>query len=152
MKNCLRVIKNNKYFIPNSTILLGEELETLTDETGNRLCVVMPKLVVDNDALHSLAVSIRVYAPDIISASAIERYGISNNLALSDYKQVNYDAFVANPNQENADKLEEELKGTGVNCIVTQSPDYEKWLDRMGYSLKASTEDGRYFIWYKAEQ
>lgn len=151
MKNCLRVIKNNKYFIPSSTILLGDELEKLTDETENQLCVVMPKLVVDNDALHSLAVSIRAYAPDIISAAAMERYTMSNNSALSEYKQVNYDAFVANPNQENADKLERELDGTGVNCIVTQSPNYEEWFDGMGYVLKASTEDGRYFIWYKAE-
>lgn len=149
--NSLRVMKNNKYFIPNSTILLGEELEKLTDETGDQLCVVMPKLVVDNDALHSLAVSIRAYAPDIISASAMERYTMSNNPALSEYKQVNYDAFVADPNQENADKLEKELDGTRVNCIVTQSPDYKERFDGMGYSLKASTEDGRYFIWYKAE-
>ena len=51
------------------------------------MCVVMPKLVVDNDALHSLAVSIRAYAPDIISASAMERYTMSYNPALSEYKQ-----------------------------------------------------------------
>ena len=147
--NCLRVIKGNKYFIPNSTIFLGEKLEKLANETDRKLCVIMPNMVIDNDTLHSLSVSVRAFAPDIISASAIGRYYVNDGSKLSEYKQINYDQFVAYPDENTMNALEDELEGIGVNCIVTQSSNYKEWFDQMGYSFYSSTEDGRYYIWYK---
>lgn len=149
LKNCLRVIKGNKYFIPNSTIFLGEKLEELSNETERKLCVIMPNMVIDNDTLHSLSVSVRAFAPDIISASAIGRYYVNDGSKLSEYKQINYDQFVAYPDENTMNALEDELEGIGVNCIVTQSSNYKEWFDQMGYSFYSSTEDGRYYIWYK---
>lgn len=149
LKKCLKVIRGNKYFIPNSTIFLGEKLEELANETDQKLCVIMPNMVIDNDTLHSLSVFVRAFAPDIISASAIERYNVNDGSELSEYKQVNYDQFVAYPDENTMNALEDELEGTGVNCIVTQSPNYKEWFDQMGYSFYSSTEDGRYYIWYK---
>ena len=149
LKNCLRVIKGNKYFIPNSTIFLGEKLEELSNETDRKLCVIMPNMVIDNDTLHSLSVSVRAFAPDIISASAIGRYYVNDGSKLSEYKQINYDQFVAYPDENTMNAFEDELEGTGVNCIVTQSSNYKEWFDQMGYSFYSSTEDDRYYIWYK---
>lgn len=145
----MRVIKGNKYFIPNSTIFLGEKLEELSNETDRKLCVIMPNMVIDNDTLHSLSVSVRAFAPDIISASAIGRYYVNDGSKLSEYKQINYDQFVAYPDENTMNAFEDELEGTGVNCIVTQSSNYKEWFDQMGYSFYSSTEDDRYYIWYK---
>lgn len=148
-KQCLSVIKNNIYFAPDSTINLGKKLEELAGETENQLCVVMPKLVSIDGTLHSLAVSIRSFAPDIISASAAERFPVNNGSKLEGYKQETYDAFAADPDDEKAKLFEKEINQIGANCVVFQNSGYDEWMKEMGYCYYSSTADNSYQIWYK---
>lgn len=151
LKQCLSVMKNNIYFTPNSTINLGQELENLAEKTQEQLCVVMPKLVSVDGTLHSLAVSIRSFAPDIISASAAERFPVNNGSNLEGYKQETYDAFVANPDDEKAKLFEAEINHIGANCVVLQNSGYDEWMKDMGYCYYSSTSDNSYEIWYKEQ-
>lgn len=145
----LSVIKNNKYFIPNSTIALGNALEQLSEEVEEQLYVVTPKMIIMDGSLHSLAVILRTYAPDIIVASAAERFPVNDGSALSQYKQTKYDSFAAAPSQESAAAFEEEISTINANCVVVQNPNCAEWLEKMGFSLYAKVEEGSYYIWYK---
>lgn len=149
IKYCLSVIKNNKYFIPESTVELGEKLESIADDTGEKLHVVTPKIEIVDGVMHPVSIMMRIYAPDIVSVSASERYPANDGSDLSEYKQQAYDTFVTNPTNETADAFEQEIEGLGVNCIVVRNPQCGEWLQNMGYSLQDETGAGGYYIWCK---
>lgn len=148
IKNSLKVILNNRYFIPNSTILLGEKLEQLSKETEEQLYVVSSEWVNIDQTPHGMAVMLRTYAPDIISVSATARYPVNNGSPLESYDQNVYAQFVAEPSEENGLAFEKEIDKVGVNCIVVQDEKCSEWLNDMGYELYSITEDGIYYIWY----
>lgn len=151
IKHCLNVIRNNIYFIPDSTIELGRKLNTLSKESEEKLNVVTPKMIIMDGSLHALAIMLRIYAPDIVPISAAERFPVHNGTPLSEYKQLKYDAFAATPSDETAKEFEEEIANMNVGCIVVQNEACGKWLENMGYSLYDKTQEGSYFIWYKPQ-
>lgn len=149
IRQCLSVIKNNIYFMPDSTIELGEKLNALSQECDERLRVVTPELVVMDGALHSLPVMLRIYAPEIIPVSAAERFPVQDSSALSDYHQLTYDAFVTSPSDETAMAFSDEIDELNVRCVVVQNEACGDWMIKMGYRLYDKVEEGPYFIWYK---
>lgn len=149
VKGCLRVIRNNIYFAPDSTIVLGDSLEQLTKEIDEQLYVVTPEWVEDNQAPHALAVILRTFAPDIVSVSASGRFPVNNGSPLEFYNQDAYAKFVAEPNEKNSAAFEKELDKAEVNCVVTQNTNCSEWLRNMGYELYSVTKDNFYYIWYR---
>lgn len=149
VKNCLQVIWQNKDFIPNSTVQLGKVLEKLSAISDKKLYVVSPQIVGVDGASHALAVILRTFAPDIVSVSAAVRFPVNNGSALTGYQQKTYDAFVAEPNEENSKAFEEEIGKVGTNCVVVQNPACSEWLEQMGYELYSATPDHLYYVWYR---
>lgn len=150
IKHSLKVILNNPYFIPNSTIFLGEKLEQLSKDTEEQLYVVSPEWVEADQTTHAMAVMLRTYAPDIISLSAVPRYPVNNGLPLEAYNQDKYAHFVMEPNEKTSLAFEKEISKAGVNCIVVQNENCSQWLEDMGYELYSLTEDHFYYIWYRS--
>ncbi len=149
VKYSLSVVWNNKYFIPNSTVFLGEKLEQLSKNKGEKLYVVSPEWVEIDQTTHALAVMLRTYAPDIVSVSAAGRYPVNNGTWLEEYDQSAYDQFAVNPNMQTSLELEEELENKEVNCIVVNNEQCAQWLENMGFELYDVTEDDFYSIWYR---
>ena len=149
IKYCLSVIKNNKYFIPETTVELGEKLGDIADNTDEKLYVVTPKIEIVDGVMHPVSIMMRIYAPEIVSVSAAERYPTNDGSDLSKYTQQTYDAFVAEPTNETAYAFEQEIGKLGVNCIVVKNPQCGEWLQNMGYCLKDETVVGGYYIWCK---
>lgn len=149
VKNCLHVIWHNKDFIPNSTMQLGEVLEKLSHESGEKLYVVAPQIVGVDGTSHALSVILRTFAPDIVSVSAAVRFPVNNGSALSDYKQETYDAFVEAPDEKNSEAFEKEISKVGTNCVVVQNPECAQWMEKMGYELYSVVGDNLYYVWYR---
>lgn len=149
VKNSIKVILGNKYFMPESTIKLGEELEKLTKESGEKLYVVTPNWVYPNGAMHGLSVMIRTYAPDIVSVSAVERFPVNNGSPAASFEQEKYMQFSSDPNEESSEAFKEQADAAGVNCIVSQNEACTEWLEDMGYVLYSEIEEGPYYIWYR---
>lgn len=149
VKKCIQVIRQNKYFAPTSTIRLGEQLEKLSDVSDEKLYVTSPTWVLPDDAMHGLAVTLRTYAPDIVSVSAVERFPVKGDSPLADYDQGTYTVFASTPNEESAAAFEQQIEKTGINCVVVQNKDCAKWLEEMGFQLYTFVEENSYYIWYK---
>ena len=145
MKKCFSVMRHNIYFTPDSTIELGHKLEKLAKGRHEKLSVIMPKAVIDNDAIHFLAVSIRTFAPDIVSLSALERFSGTNEKKYQGYTQQKYDGFVANPNENTYNAFKNEIKKLDADCIVTKNLNCGKWLEKDGDQYY--TMVGEYYIW-----
>lgn len=149
IKNALATIKNNPYFVPNSTIDLGESLNRLSEESEDMIKVVTPTVVVMEGAYHPLPVMLRIYAHDIIPVSAAVRYPTNDGSALSKYKQQYYDSFISDPSDETYSAFKEEIKDLDVNCIVVYDEECALWLEKDGYELYDTVGDNLYYIWYR---
>ncbi len=148
LASCFQVFKENTKAVPNSTMYLGEALEELAAEEGSTIRVIMPKFVIDNDAYHCLAVSVRAFAPDIVSVSANERFRVNSDETISTYFQENYDAFITEPNdKEKVEAFGEEIQGRSIDCIVTLRSDLEEPMKELGYSYYGCSRDGSYYLW-----
>lgn len=145
----LKTILENPYFIPGSTIKLGEELKKLSEENGEELRVVLPEGVPMNGTVHNLAVQIRTFAPNIIVLSAINRYRVDKDSDLEGYSQEYYDKFVVDPSDETSDFFEKELNKYRINCIVVNKAECGPYLREMGYRLNVEINKGEYYIWSK---
>lgn len=145
MKWCFSVMRHNIYFTPDSTIELGHKLEDIAKARHEKLYVIMPKAVIDNNAIHFLAVSIRTFAPDIVSLSALERFSGTDEKKYEGYTQQKYDGFVADPNENTYKAFKNEIKKLDADCIVTKNQNCGEWLEKDGYQYYAMA--GEYYIW-----
>lgn len=147
VRGALKTIYYNPYFFPNGTIELSDKLELLSNETGEKLRVVSPEVVGLNGAYHTLSVQLRIYAPDLISVSAADRYA-GEGEELYGYNQEVYEAFASNPNDETARDFEEMLKKYDVNCVIIANNNSNDYLERMGFKMYDYAA-GYLSIWYK---
>lgn len=150
VKYNLRTILENPYFVPNSTIALGNTLEEVEETTGERVQAVMPEGVDLNGTVHNLAVQIRTFAPDIVSVSASGRYPVSAESGLQGYSQEYYNAFIEEPSEQTMKPFEEELDKFGVNCVVVKKAECGEYLRTAGYELFEVINDGEYYVWYSS--
>lgn len=147
----LAVIKNNLFFIPESTRELGEKLNDLSSESEEPLYIVAPKMVTRDSALHPLATMLRIYAPKVVVVSAVERYPVNDGTALGKYVQSEFENFEQAPSDESARRFWEEIGEMDINCIVVQNEECGKWMEEKGYSLYEEVS-GLYYIWYRQSQ
>lgn len=149
IRDSLRTIKNNIYFMPDSTIDLGEKLDQLSDQTDETIKVVTPSMVIVDGALHPLPVMLRIYAPDIIPVSAAVRFPTNNGSELSEYTQQYYDSFASEPSDETYALFRKEIENLDVNCIIVYDGRCTPWLEKDNFELYDTAGDGMYRIWYK---
>lgn len=145
----LDIILHNPYFIPNSTIHLGEQLERLSGEKGEKIYVASIESSGIDGTIHNLATQLRTFAPDIVSVSAVGRYGVSQNTELYGYNQEYYDDFLWNPSDKTAEKFKREADEYGVNCVVVNNQECGIYLQKIGYELYSVVDDNVYYVWVK---
>lgn len=145
----IKVLLNNRKFMPNATIELGQELEETTKRTSETLYVLSPEFVGVDQAVHTLCTQLRIVAPDVVSVSAIERYPVDETSELYGYDQSKFDKFVANPDEQTSLQLEKEIIKYNINCIVTQNEACGKYLEKIGFMEANPVGNGTYYVWYK---
>lgn len=149
IRQSLGTIKDNAYFMPNSTIELGEKLDRLSEESEETIQVVTPTMVSLDGALHPLPVMLRIYAPDIVPVSAALRFPANDGSSLSEYTQQYYDLFISDPSDETYEVFKNEIQDLNVNCIVVYNKECAPWLESDGYEIYDTVGEELYYIWYK---
>lgn len=145
----IQILLHNRKFLPNATIELGEELETVSEETGEQLYVLSPQWVGVNDAAHSLSIQLRTVAPSVISVSASDRYKVDEKCELYGYDQSKYDEFTYDPNDQTLDALKVQIEKYNINCIVAQNEKCGEYLKTIGFQKESVIGGGTYFVWFK---
>lgn len=147
----------NKKIIPDSTIMLGEQLTRLSNSVDEEINMIMPEGVVASGHVHSVAIIIRTFAPKINSISAIGRFGVGDETDFSSFsaeEQSKLDAFIANPTPENQDNFKNMLDKYPINCIVLPTAEDNEYLYDIGFTsfTKFSDFEGNiaYNIYYRA--
>ncbi len=151
-----KTVWQNKAIIPSSTIKLGSKLTTLANQRNKAINVIMPEGVMADGDMHSVAIIIRTFAPQIRSISAIGRFGTCETGAFADYnadEQRIFDNFLVNPNTDTADELEKMLLRYPINCIVLPTSEDNLYIESMGFESFDKIDDinagVRYNIYYK---
>lgn len=151
-----KTVWQNKAIIPSSTIELGSKLTTLANQRNKAINVIMPEGVMADGDMHSVAIIIRTFAPQIRSISAIGRFGTCETGAFADYnadEQRIFDNFLVNSNTDTADELEKMLLRYPINCIVLPTSEDNLYLESMGFESFDKIDDinagVRYNIYYK---
>lgn len=146
----------NPMFIPESTVELGELLETRYSETEQTNYIIMPERVWPYSIHHPSAVIIRSVSPNSISVSAALRYGNPEIGVLegytSDNQQLYYD-FMADPNEDSFNSFKEILDTYPINCIVTQNTNSQDYLLSEDFYLYGSVletnDEVHYYVYVK---
>lgn len=146
------ILRENKYFSPQSLVILGETLEKLSNESDNKIYALMPEGVGVYGVNCSLAISIRQFAPSIVSLSAYTRYPGTCEKDFLDYDGNNqrvYDEFVTTKSDKSVEALENILEKYPINCIVTISP-FSKEMKELGFKkYNAISNQNSYYIYYR---
>lgn len=74
-----KIFMENPYFAPSSVIHLGKELEELSKKSNKQIVVMTNEGIGISGQTYSLAVSLRQFAPSVVSISALERYNSNND-------------------------------------------------------------------------
>lgn len=152
LKNSVRIFIENKYFVPESVISLGEELESLSEEIGEKLYALMPEGIgIDNKA-YSLAISIRQFSPATVSLSAYNRYPGTIEKDFEDYEasyQELFANFSSNPNAESISDFKKMLDKYPINCFVTVN-NLDEYISKIGFKKYTEIEfQNNYYIYYR---
>ena len=154
-----KIMYNNRKIIPDSTIMLGNKLSDLADDVEEEINMIMPEGVMVDGHLHSIAIIIRSFAPEIRSISAIGRFKVSEGNDFSNFTsddQAKLDAFITNPTKENKHNLKILLEEYPINCIVLPTAEDNEYLYEIGFDsyTKFSDIEGNisYNIYYRALQ
>lgn len=151
-----KIMYNNRKIIPDSTIMLGKKLSDLADDADEEINMIMPEGVLVDGHLHSVAIIIRSFAPEIKSISAIGRFKVSEGNDFSSFTsddQAKLDAFITNPTEENKQNLKILLEEYPINCIVLPTAEDNEYLYEIGFEsyTKFSDIEGNisYNIYYR---
>lgn len=142
----LKIIFENYYFVPDSTIELGKSLNKLSNSLNEKeLYVLMPRDVVVNNTVHPISVIIRSYAPEIKSVSAIYRYGAPNYTKFKNFKEEDqkvFENFMLNsPSNKNIQDFYLLLDNYPVNCVVLCEDSHTNLMKNKGFELYDNISD-----------
>lgn len=151
-KNSVNLFIENKYFVPESVIILGEELEGLSKKMGEKLYTLMPEGIGINNKAYSLAISIRQFSPSTVSLSAYSRYPGTIEKDFEDYNASNQDIygnFTTEPNEENISKFKNILDKYPINCFVSIN-NLDEYVAELGFKkYKQIDFQNNYYIYYR---
>lgn len=152
LKDSIKIFIENKYFVPQSVISLGEELEGLSKKLGKKLYTLMPEGISVNNKAYALAVSIRQFSPSTVSLSAYNRYPGTIEKEFEDYDGNNqniYGDFTSLPNEENIAKFKNFLDKYPVNCFISIN-NLDTYVAEIGFQkYKQIDFQNNYYIYYR---
>ena len=150
--NLYKYVYYNKSLVPESTVVLGSELEKIHKEKNEQLYVLTPDWVLIDGYAHSVAVLLRQYSPSSSVISAIPRYSDFNDSKFKGFNQSDCDNYNGLMNgRKNYNDLVEMLDKYPINCIVSTIDLDENIINKEGFSLenKLCTRQICYFIYTK---
>ena len=144
--------KNNKYFAPQSVIVLGDCLEKLSKEKKEKLYAIMPEGIGIDGYTYSLAISIRQFSPSIVSLSAYTRYPGTIEKDFKDYSSDNqkiFDEFLTYRDQNSINNFKDMLNEYPINCVVTLNcvDDEMRYFGMKKYT--SISYQNSYYIYYR---
>lgn len=152
LNNRIVTFKNNKYFAPQSVIVLGDCLENLAKEKNEKLYAIMPEGIEVEGITYSLAISIRQFSPSTVSLSAYNRYPGTVEKEFQDYSADNqkvFDDFLVNKSQKSIRKFKEVLDKYPINCIITLN-DFDNEMENLGMKkYTGMSYQNSYYIYYR---
>ncbi len=151
LRGNLEIIKDNINFVPKSTELLGSMLEEINEKSEDKIYLVCPELRGLDGTAHSLATQIRIFAPDIISVSAIGRYPVEEDCVLYGYNQNIFEDFLENPNEITCNRLKKEMDKYNINCVVTTNDACSEYMEQMGFLYYGDIQECVYYVWYRVD-
>lgn len=156
LSDSYQILNENPYFIPNSTVKLGSSLQSIYNEHGDDVNVLVQEGIKLNGYAHSLATLIHTYAPNIKVINAIHRYGVSNGNPFSKITVQEldiYSNFMSNPNYQTFEELKKLLSNYPINCIVFTGNDKTNYMEKIGFDLYDVVEDKevKYMIYFNPD-
>lgn len=152
LSNRIVTFKNNKYFAPQSVIVLGDCLENLAKEKNEKLYAIMPEGIGVEGITYSLAISIRQFSPSTVSLSAYNRYPGTVEKEFQDYSADNqkvFDDFLVNKSRKSIRKFKEVLDKYPINCIITLN-DFDNEMENLGMKKYTGISyQNSYYIYYR---
>lgn len=152
LNNRIITFKNNKYFAPQSVIVLGDCLENLAKEKNEKLYAIMPEGIGVEGITYSLAISIRQFSPSTVSLSAYNRYPGTIEKEFQDYSADNqkvFDDFLVNKSRKNIRKFKEVLDKYPINCVIT-TDNFDDEMENLGMKkYTAISYQISYYIYYR---
>lgn len=145
--NTWKIMKDNPHIMPNSTVNLSK---MLGQYKGDSLNVLSPEWQTIDNHRHSLSVMLRVYAPNIISVSAIPRFGVSEGNEFSTYGAIEqniFNEFSVSPSEYTYSQLKVLLEQYPINCLVFPNDCFEEYVLDSGFELYTISD--MYYIYLK---
>lgn len=148
--NIYKIMLNNSYLMPNSTIDLSKQLQSIAEIYNMDLNVLTPEWASVENHRHSLSVMIRTYAPNVNSISAIGRFGVTEGNAFSSYTSDDtgiYNSFCEVQNTQTIDAFKQLLNEYPINCLVFTGDFFNEYSTEFGYTFEKKVDN--YYIYVK---
>lgn len=145
-----KIMINNPYLMPNSTITLSKQLQSIAEKYNSDINVLTPEWVFPNNHRHSLAIMIRTYAPNVNSISAIGRYGVTEGNEFSGFTNEDfsiYNSFCQTQSAETINDLKQLLNNYPINCLVFPDGKFNDYMNEVGYVFETKADN--YYIYIK---
>lgn len=145
-----KIMINNPYLMPNSTITLSKQLQSVAEKYNSDINVLTPEWVFPNNHRHSLAIMIRTYAPNVNSISAIGRYGVTEGNEFSGFTNEDfsiYNSFCQTQSAETINDLKQLLNNYPINCLVFPDGKFNDYMNEVGYVFETKADN--YYIYIK---
>lgn len=137
--NAMRVMWHNKKLVPESTVMLGNSLNRLSNETSEDIIVLTRESEVVDVTVHHLAVSITEFAPKVKSIAATFRYGAAPKGSgfenYSEKDQSIFEDFILRLNDKNYKRFKKVLDTYPINCVVVPTDGYDEYMKKMDFKL-----------------
>lgn len=146
--SALRLLPHNYNTTPQSTVMLGEALETYCIENNTELHMIMtPGLFVDGME-HFSSQIIRAFSPHTISITGglrvNEEIDIDSPYKGYDLNDISaLDSFLVDPNEQTLNKVQELCQEFPIDCIVGSNVTdvHTKYLESIGFNLYTEVID-----------
>ncbi len=143
------ILENNK-IIPNSILYCSETIEKYANQSDEKMIVLSPEFVYEDNYLTAFCTMLRVKAPNMISLSAKPRY--DDCVEASPYYTFGADQqnivndFTTTGN--NFDAFSIVIEAYDINCIIVLNEEAANQLKDIGYKVidEYSSKSNNYYI------
>lgn len=158
LRRGIATLVKSPYLMPQGTYELSHKLEDLSLELGEELNVLSQNALGSNGFIHSLSISLRLYAPDINSISAVPRYSsMDENSPFINFTQEDqwiFESFNTHPDdKESVEEFKKLLDRYPINCVVAVTEGSKNKLIEMGFKeydrVEVKTDAFTHYILYK---
>lgn len=155
--NAMKVMWHNKKIVPESTAMLGNVLNRLSNEKNNDIVVLTREADLVDGTTHNLAISITQFAPKVKSIAATFRYGAApQGSGLENYNvndQRVYEEFIFLLDEQKYQNFKNMLDKYPINCVVLPTSGYDKYMKKMNFDLYDYVADQKsnksFYVYYR---